>query len=331
MKNLLKSREFWLATGIIIIIFGVTLRAPGFARFSNLADIFNNTSMLIILALGQMVVILTRSIDLSMAANLALSGMIVALINAAYPQIPIPLLMVIASLCGLALGAFNGILVWKLNIPAIVVTLGTLTIFRGTIFLLAGGQWVNASELSDSFIQMTRHNFLGMPLLSWFAILIAMAFFLFMTRTPTGRNLYAIGVNPTASVYAGINVGKAKFISFCISGLMSGFCGFLWVSRYVIGSVEVANGYELTIIAACVIGGISIAGGVGTVVGTILGALFLGIINSALPVINISPFWQMAISGSAIILAVILNARGARSKGRLILKQKSTPENGGKT
>lgn len=320
MKSLFKSREFWLSFGIVIIVLGVSLRAPGFADFSNLADIFNNTSMLIILALGQMLVILTRSIDLSMASNLALSGMIVALINAAYPDFPIPMLMLIASMSGLALGAFNGILVWKVGIPAIVVTLGTLTIFRGTIFLLAGGQWVNASELSDSFIQMTRHQWLSLPLLSWFALAIAIAFFLFMTRTTTGRNLYAIGVNPTASVYAGINVGKFKFISFCISGLVSGFCGFLWVSRYVIGSVEVANGYELTIIAACVIGGISIAGGVGSVVGTILGALFLGIINSALPVINISPFWQMAISGSAIILAVILNARGARSKGRLILR-----------
>lgn len=322
MKNLLKSRELWLGLGIIAIIFGVTFRAPSFATFGNLADIFNNTSMLIILALGQMVVILTRSIDLSMASNLALSGMIVALINAAYPEFPIPLLMIIATLCGLVMGALNGILVWKLNIPAIVVTLGTLTIFRGTIFLIAGGQWVNASELSDTFIQMTRHHALGLPLLSWFAIFIAMVFFIFMTRSAMGRNLYAIGVNPTASIYAGIDVGKVKFISFCMSGLVSGFCGFLWVSRYVIGSVEVANGYELTIIAACVIGGISIAGGVGSVVGTILGALFLGIINSALPVINISPFWQMAISGGAIILAVILNARGARSKGRLILRQK---------
>lgn len=320
MNNLIKSREFWLAAAILGIIVGVSLRAPGFANFANLADIFNNTSMLIILALGQMVVILTRSIDLSMASNLALSGMIVALINAAYPEIPVPVLMAIATLCGLLMGAFNGILVWKLNIPAIVVTLGTLTIFRGTIFLIAGGQWVNAAELSPEFVQMTRHKLFSLPLLAWFAIVIAIGFFIFMTRSPAGRNLYAIGINPTASVYAGINVGRTKFNSFCIAGALSGFCGFLWVSRYVIGSVEVANGYELTIIAACVIGGISIAGGVGSVVGTILGALFLGIINSALPVINISPFWQMAISGSAIILAVILNGRSANKKGRIILK-----------
>ena len=142
-----------------------------------------------------------------------------------------------------------------------------------------------------------------------------------MTRTPLGRSLYAVGVNPTAAVYAGIDVGRTKFIAFCISGLVAGLSGYLWVSRYVIASVEVANGYELNVIAACVIGGISIAGGIGSVGGAVLGALFLGIINNALPVVNISPFWQMAISGSAIILAVVLNARGERSQGRIILRK----------
>lgn len=321
MKNLLKLREIWLAAAIAALILATDLRAPGFAGPDNLLGIFNNTAILIILALGQMTVILTRSIDLSMASNLALSGMIVALVNAAYPGIPVPLLMLLAIFSGLVLGMFNGILVWRLNIPAIVVTLGTLTIFRGLIFLIAGGKWVNADKLSTDFVQYTRIEFIGLPLLSWYAIVIALLFFIVMTRTPMGRALYAIGVNPTASVYAGIDVGRTKFIAFCISGMVAGFSGYLWVSRYVIGSVEVANGYELTIVAACVIGGVSIAGGIGTVGSAMLGALFLGVVNSALPVINISPFWQMAISGGAIILAVIVNARDGRRKGKLILKQ----------
>ncbi|MCF6301590.1 MAG: ABC transporter permease [Devosiaceae bacterium] len=324
MSRLLKNREIWLLLVIGALVVATTLRAPGFAQPANLLDIFNNTSILMILALGQMAVIITRSIDLSMAANLALSGMIVALTNAAFPDIPVPFLMVLATFCGLVMGAFNGILVWKLGIPAIVVTLGTLTIFRGLIFVIAGGSWVNADKFSTDFVQYTRIEFLGLPLLSWYAITIAVMFFVLMTRTPMGRAIYAIGVNPTASTYAGINVGRTTFVAFCISGMLAGFSGYLWVSRYVIGSVEVANGYELTIIAACVIGGISIAGGVGTVGSALLGALFLGVINSALPVINISPFWQMAISGAAIILAVILNARGQKQKGRLILKKGNT-------
>jgi rhamnose transport system permease protein len=320
-KTLFKNREIWLAAAIVVLIALVSTRYPAFAEPGNLAAIFNDTSILIILALGQMVVILTRSIDLSMASNLAFTGMAVAMINAAYPGFPIPLLILVACLIGLALGALNGVLVWKIGIPSIVVTLGTLTVYRGATFVLSGGAWVNADQMSPEFIGLQRASLLGIPVLSWFAIAAIAAFFVLMTRTPLGRSLYAIGVNPTASVYAGIDVGRTKFIAFCISGLVGGLAGYLWISRYVIASVEVANGYELNIIAACVIGGISIAGGVGSVGGAVLGALFLGIINTALPVVNISPFWQMAISGGAIILAVVLNARGERSQGRIILKK----------
>jgi rhamnose transport system permease protein len=318
---LVRQREVWLALAIAGIIAAISFRFTGFAQPRNLAQVFNDTSILMILALGQMTVILTRSIDLSMAANLCFTGMAVAMLNASYPFIPIPLLIVIALLVGLVLGALNGLLVWKLSIPSIVVTLGTLTIYRGATFVISGGAWVNADQMSPDFINFQRAAFLGIPVLSWIAILVIGVFQLLLTRTSLGRSIYAIGVNPTASVYAGIDVGRTKFIAFCISGLVAGLCGYLWISRYVIASVEVASGYELNIIAACVIGGISIAGGIGSAGGAVLGALFLGIISTALPVINISPFWQMAISGGAIIFAIVLNARGERKPGRIILKK----------
>lgn len=321
MSPIFRRREIWLGLAIVALIAIVASRFPAFARPGNLAGVFNDTSLLIILALGQMTVILTRSIDLSMASNLCFTGMAVAMLNASYPGIPIVLIILIAMVIGLALGAINGLLVWRLDIPPIVVTLGTLTIFRGATFVLSGGAWVNADKMSPAFIGFQRAVVLGIPLLSWIAVLVIAAFAIFLTRTPLGRDTYAIGVNPTAAVYTGINVGRTKFIAFCISGLVSGLAGYLWISRYVIASVEVANGYELNIIAACVIGGISIAGGIGSVAGAVLGALFLGIIASALPVVNVSPFWQMAISGSAIILAVVLNARGERRTGRIILRK----------
>ncbi|KRA55835.1 ABC transporter permease [Devosia sp. Root635] len=320
MNRLLKHREILLFLAVLLVLVLVTARFPRFAQPGNLLTIFNDTSILMMLALGQMAVILTRSIDLSMASNLALTGMIVAMTNAAFPGVPIPLLMAMCVVIGAGLGAFNGILVWKLNIPPIVVTLGTLTIYRGLVFVISGGAWVNAAQMSPDFIGLQRMVLLGLPLLSWFAIVVAILFWVLMTRTPLGRSLYAIGVNPTASVYTGIDVGRTKFYAFVISGAVAGLCGYLWISRYVIASVEVAGGYELTIIAACVIGGVSIAGGIGSVAGVLLGAIFLGVINNALPVINISPFWQMAISGTAILLAVVLNARGERRKGRVILK-----------
>ncbi len=321
MKILFRYREAWLLLAIAVVVGLISTRFPAFARPGNLAQVFNDTSILMILALGQMVVILTRGIDLSMASNLCFTGMVVAMLNAAYPGIPIAALILIALAVGLVLGAINGLLVWRLNIPSIVVTLGTLTIYRGATFVLSGGAWVNADKMSAAFIDFQRTVLLGIPVLSWIAICVIALFFVLMTRTPLGRSIHAAGVNPTAAVYTGIDVGRTQFLAFCISGMISGLCGYLWVSRYVIASVEVASGYELNIIAACVIGGISIAGGIGSVGGAVLGALFLGIIANALPVINISPFWQMAISGSAIILAVVLNARGERRQGRIILKK----------
>ena len=321
MNRLLKHREIFLFLAILAVLVLVTARFPRFAQPNNLLAIFDDSSILIMLALGQMVVILTRSIDLSMAANLALTGMIVAMLNAAFPGVPIPLIMAASVVIGAALGAFNGSLVWLLNIPPIVVTLGTLTIYRGLTFVISGGAWVNASQMSPDFIALQRTIFLGLPVMSWIAIVTALLFWLTMTRTALGRALYAIGVNPTAAVYTGINVGRTKFWAFVIAGAVSGLAGYLYISRYVIASTEVARGYELTVVAACVIGGVSIAGGIGTVAGVLLGALFLGIINNALPVVGISPFWQMAISGTAILLAVVLNARGERRKGRIILKK----------
>lgn len=321
MKTLMKYRELWLVAAILALAIGVAFRSPGFIQPKSIANIFNDTSILIMLALGQMVVILTRSIDLSMAANLALCGMCVALLNVAFPGIPVPLLLLTAAALGTALGAVNGLLVWKLDIPPIVVTLGTLTIYRGMIYVIAGGSWVNAHQMTEAFKAVPRTEMFGITLLSWFAIAVVAVFFVLMTRTPLGRSFYATGINPTAATYAGVDVGRTRFIAFCVAGMVSGLSGYLWIARYAVAYVDVAGGFELNIIAACVIGGISIAGGIGTVGGAVLGALFLGVVNNALPVIGISPFWQMAISGSAILLAVIFNSRGERRRGRIILKK----------
>ncbi|KAB2670676.1 rhamnose transport system permease protein [Ochrobactrum sp. RC6B] len=323
MKQLLKQRELLLLVIIALMVGLFASRAPGFASAGNLANIFNDTSILIIIALGQMAVILTKSIDLSVAANLAFTGMAVAMLNATYPGLPLVLLIVLAIGIGAVLGAINGILVWKLNIPAIVVTLGTLTIYRGMAFVLSGGAWVNAHQMTAPFLNTPRTVVFGLPLLGWTAILIVALIYVLLTRTFFGRALYASGGNPTAAVYTGIDVGRTRFFAFVLSGALAGLCGYLWVSRYAVAYVDVAAGFELDSVAACVIGGISTLGGIGTVAGAVLGALFLGVIKNALPVIDISPFWQMAISGSVIILAVIFNARQEKRRGRIILRDKA--------
>ena len=320
IQRLLKHREALLAAVILLMIAAIGSRVPSFVSPGNLVEIFNDTAILIILALGQMMVLLTKGIDLSMAANLALTGMIVALLNFQHPELPVWALMLLATACGLVMGMVNGLLVWKLGIPAIVVTLGTMSIYRGIIFLLSNGGWINSHQMSDSFLALPRFALLGLPVLSWCAIgaVIVVSYFLRFSRT--GRALYTAGGNATAAYYTGINAGKMQFISFCLSGALAGFCGYLWISRFAVAYVDVANGFELQVVAACVIGGISTMGGIGRVLGCLCGALFLGVINNALPVIGISPFWQMAISGAVIVIAVLLNERSNKHKGRLILR-----------
>lgn len=319
MRRLLKSREALLALVILVLTAGIALRFPAFVAPRNLANVINDTAPLMILGLGQMIVILTKCIDLSVAATLALTGMVAALLNGM--GVPLPLILLIVIVLGAALGALNGVLVWKVGIPSIVVTLGTMTIFRGVIFLMTDGKWVNAHEMTDGFKALPRAVFLGFPVMSWTAFALIAGFAVLMTRTPLGRAFYAVGGNPHAAVYTGINVGKTQFAAFVLSGALAGLTGYLWIARYAVAYVDVASGFELNVVAACVIGGISIAGGVGSVAGVILGALFLGIIANALPVVGISPFWQMAISGLAIILAVGFNASQSRTPGRLILKR----------
>ena len=320
LKRLITSREALLMLIILVLIGLVAIRFPRFITLSNLAGVFNDTSPLILLAIGQMIVILTKCIDLSVAANLALTGMVVAMINVAAPGVPVVVIIAVAIGLGALMGAFNGLLVWKLDIPPIVVTLGTMTIYRGTVFVISNGKWVNSHEMTQAFKAFPRYELFGMPMMSWTAIIAVIIFFIVMTRTTLGRSFYAVGGNPHAATYAGINVGRSQFWAFTISGALAGLTGYLWVSRYAVAYVNVASGFELDVVAACVIGGISIAGGIGSVGGALLGAIFLGVIKNALPVINVSPFWQLAISGSAIIIAVALNARSNKNHGRIILK-----------
>ena len=223
--------------------------------------------------------------------------------------------------CGMALGVVNGALIAGLGIPPIVVTLGTLAVYRGLIFVVAGGQWLTSDDMTPQFLAFPKATLLGISSLVWIAAFVIAGFWFFLSQTRTGRALYAVGGNPVAARYCGIDLAPQQLLVYSVAGAVSGLCGYLWVSRYGIAYVDIAQGYELTIIAACVIGGVSIAGGVGTVSGTLLGALFLGIVVNALPVINVSPFWQTAISGAIILAAVVVNARAERKTGKLILPE----------
>jgi rhamnose transport system permease protein len=321
VKRLFGSREIILALVLILSVAGIGAYQPVFLQWDNIGDLLTETSVLFMMALAQMVVILTRGIDLSVAANLALSGFIAALVSQYYPDVPLVLAMLAGVATGLLLGVFNGALIAFLGIPPIVVTLGTLAVFRGLIIILAGGDQVNASEMSAGFQAFPKDVLFGLTSPVWIAIGLSILFWVFLNFTRPGRSLYAVGGNPVAARYCGIDQRRQELMAYAITGAVAGLCGYLWVARYGVAYSEIAGGYELTVIAACVIGGVSIGGGVGTVAGTLLGALFLGIVMTALPVMQISPFWQMAISGAVILAAVVINARAEHRPDKLILPE----------
>jgi rhamnose transport system permease protein len=317
-----QRRDLSLALLTLLLIVAVTLEFPGFAAPRNLAGVFDDTAILIMLALGQMLVILVRGVDLSVAANLALCGMLAALFNRAYPAAGVWPVLLLSLGAGALLGALNGLLVWKLRLPPIVVTLGTMSVYRGVIYLLSRGAWVNENEMSAEFVAFTRAQFLGLTTLSWLAIACTAAAVLLMRRSRVARNLYAAGGNPEAAAYAGIDVGRMQFIAYSTCGAIAGLCGYLWVARFAVAYTDIALGFELQVIAACLIGGVAITGGVGSALGVVLGCLFLGVIRSSLPLVGISAFWQMFINGLVILVAVLLGARQRRHT-RSILEAKA--------
>jgi len=321
MKNILnlKQREPLLALMVIALVLAVGLKAPVFLGTGSLANLVTDSTLLVMLALSQMLVIVTRGVDLSVASNLALSGMVAAMLASHNPGLPLFVVVLAATLTGLVLGCINGWLIGYLGLPPIVITLGSMSVYRGLVFVLSGGTWVSAHQMPAGFIAFPLNTFLGLPHLVWIA-LAAVALFVFIARnTRFGRDLYAIGNAPQCAGYIGIPTSKRLFWTYGLSGLVAGLCGYLWVARYAVAYTEVAYGFEFTVIAACVIGGVSIAGGVGSVFGAVLGALFLTVIGNALPVLQVSPFWQSALTGLVILAAVLVNARGDRKGGRQIL------------
>jgi rhamnose transport system permease protein len=322
--NLVRLAQDRREVGLSVITLGlfvaVAATFPQFASPASVAALLDDTSILLMLALGQALVLIARGVDLSIASNLALSGMAAALLNARHPELGVAATVALATGVGAMLGAVNGLLVAALRVPPIVATLGTLAIYRGLAFLISGGEWVNSNEMSPAFQSLVRVDVLGLTLLVWTAAALCLIAAVALRRTRFGRGLYAAGSDPAAARYVGVRVEGVQAGAFVLSGAIAGLCGYFWVARYGVAYADVALGFELQVIAACVIGGVSIAGGSGTVLGVLLGALFLGVIRNALPLAGISPFWQMAVSGAVIVAAVILNARADRAPRRRILE-----------
>lgn len=285
----------------------VALINPSFLSAENIGDLLRNTAILLILATGMMRVLITGGIDLSVSAILAFSGMITAMALARDNSIHPALLI----LCGVALGALcgaaNGLLVAKARISPIIATLSVAYILRGATFLISGGNWVSANQMSAAFKNIATGTVLGINNLIWIAVVILAASWYFSEYMTLGRRVYAIGSSPASARVSGINVSRVTVITYLMMGALDGLAGVLWTSKFASAQSDSAKGYELTVIATCVLGGVSITGGSGKVQGVLLGGLVMGILNNALPIVNVSSFWQNAIQGVVILAAVLVN------------------------
>jgi rhamnose transport system permease protein len=319
-------REMGIFIFLILVMIIISLRSPVFLTLDNLYDIALDSAILAIVAVGEMMIILTGGIDISLGSGIGLSGMIVALIIKDHWGIPPLLAVFMGTGIGALLGSFNGLLVVKWKIPPVITTLGTMSLFRGLTFIinyaLNKGKWIGADQYSVPFKNFARGYFLFIPNLMLITIIVYAIFYYFLNHTMTGRKIYAVGGNPEGARFVGINVEKITFLPYLFTGMLVGTGGVLWVSRYTSAQTDSAQGFEFMAITAVVLGGVNIAGGSGSIFGVLLGSLLIGVINNSLNIVRISPFWKLAINGFIILLAVIVDKLISRRINEVLLERR---------
>jgi rhamnose transport system permease protein len=303
----LRVRELGIVAALALLIAVTAAIEPRFIDAGSLRNLALNASIFAILAVGQTLVIITRNVDLSMGSVLGLSAFLAGDVLQGSPDLPLPVVFVLGIALGAACGMLNGVLVTWGQVPALVVTLGTLYVFRGLAFLWTDGRQVNAETLPDPFLNLGSDSLAGVPILVVIALLVVLAFGQWLRDYRPGRELYAIGSNPEGARLAGVRSNRRVLIAFVLAGGLAGLGGVLFTARFGTVDATAGVGYELTVIAAAVVGGVAIFGGTGTVYGAALGALLLGTITSSLIVLRVAAFWQMAAIGALLLVAIALD------------------------
>lgn len=310
-SNISANARRWVAKlGLLaaLIVISATLASllPQFLTPANLINVARQISLNGILAVGVTFVLLTGGVDLSLGSVVALSGVVAA--TFAHPgDWPVVVPVVIGVSAGMLCGGVNGWVTAFGGIPAFISTLGMMTIARGLALVVSGGRPV--SNLSDSFTSLGG-DWRGFPIPIIILLAIGVIAWLFLARTRPGRYIYAVGGNESAARAAGLGVRRIKLFAYIVSGALAGLTGVVLAARITTGQPNAGVAYELDAIAAAVIGGTSLSGGVGTVVGTLLGALLMGVINNGLDLLNVSSYYQQIIKGLIIVAAVWLDKRG---------------------
>lgn len=288
---------------LAVLFIALSIASPYFLTGNNLASVARQTAVFNTMALGMTIVIISGGIDLSVGSILGLSGLAGTL--ALEHGYSIPMGIVLGIAVGTLCGFLNGLMVTMLRIPPFVVTLGTLGVFRGVALIVSNGLPVH--KVPSGFSFLGEGNLLGIPFVVWMLVICAAVVHVLLEHTRLGRYAFAIGSNRTASVYAGIPVGFHVTAVYAIGGALTGLAGMIEASRLMTGQPTAGMGYELQAIAAVVIGGGSLNGGEGSVVGTLGGAFIMGLLSNGADLLNISNYWQQVIIGSVIILAVTVD------------------------
>jgi rhamnose transport system permease protein len=316
-----RQRELSLVLLMLALSLFVVIQAPQFLSLGNLTTLTVLASIIAVAAVGEALVVITRNVDLSVESTIGLTALVVAEVLSR-ELMPIPAAWIVGLGLGLLLGAINGIVVTVFKVPSIVATLGTLSIYRGLSYLLAGGTQVTLTELPPGYTDVSRDTFLGIPIFVIIAVIVTGVVAIALRQLSFGRQVYAVGSHPEAADTLGIRTGVVIFAVFALSGLLAGLAGIMWGINYGTVSATAAGGVTLQVIAAVVVGGVNIFGGSGTVVGAALGALFLGLISNALIVLRLSQFWLQAIYGAVILAAVAADALIVRRVQRLVAERR---------
>lgn len=321
--TLLRSREVAVAAVLVALVVVTTLRNDSFLFSSDgWRNLLLNPSMLLILAVGQAAVIITRNVDLSVGSTLGLTAYAVGRLYSDNPGLPVVLVFLAGLVIGGLLGLVNGVLVTVCKVPSLVITLGTLYIYRGIFLSWAGSDRITASDMPAGFLALGTKQILTIPLLTIIALAVLAAVGYYLWTARGGREMYAIGSDPEAAVLYGLDVRKRVLSAFVLSGALAGLAGVCYAARYGSISSNAGSNIELQAVGAAVIGGVAIFGGAGTVWGAAIGALLLTTINSSLPILGVSDFWQRAVVGALILAAVVLDrVLSARQARRLAVER----------
>lgn len=306
----------WIALLIELVLLTIFTSSFGGAHFfestflnwDNLSQVVRALSFIAIMAVGQSVVIISNGIDLSVGSVLGFSGVITAFLLSENYSIPVA--MAAGMGAGLACGLTNGLLITRVNLPPFIVTLGMMSIARGLSFALTGGETIRG--LPHEFLAIGQGEFFHIPITVILMVVVAIIVSLLLKHIPWGRYVYAIGGNEEAATYSGVRVGLMKVVIYGLCGLTAGIAGVLFTSRFGVGQSTAGIGYELDVIAAAVIGGVSLSGGRGTILGAMVGSVLMGVLRNGLVLMNVSAYWQQVAIGMVILIAVVLDRRSKR-------------------